>query len=165
MPKEKTSFKETFESFLDHKENLKVVSVASATQDGKPNSAAKLLVDIVAPNIVLFIDYKFTQTYANIQSNSRLSVSFMDDDSFTGYKLKGTCHILESGPEYQESSKAWEKRLTRYEAERIIRRSKGLYSARESEHALPKDFVLVKFIASEAALIKPDRVLRAVEKE
>lgn len=158
-------FKEIFDCFLEQNAKLKVLSVASCDQNGKPNSASKMLVDVIAPNRIYFLDYKFTQSYSNIHVNPQLSLSFMDDVNFTGYRLTGICQIMDSGPEYDEARKSWEKRLISYEADRIIRRITGHYSTKESENALPRDFVIVKFTAKEASVVKPDRVFRAQQVE
>lgn len=155
------NFEDIFDSFMQHKRSLKVISVASCDASGKPNSALKMLVDVVSPNRILFLDYKFTQTFANMGQNPRLSISFMDDDTFTGYRLTGTCGILESGKQFEQAKKSWEKRLISYEADRILKRIRGNYSTREAENLLPKDFVIVQFTALEASVIKPDRIFRS----
>ncbi len=155
------NFKQIFSNFADHQKELKVVSVASCDLNGKPNSAAKLLVEVAEPNRVFFLDYNHTQTYSNIKKNPQLSISFMDDAAFTGYRMTGFGEIIDSGKEYDAARKSWEKRLIGYEADRMVQRITGRYSTKESENTLPKDFVIVKFTAKEAAVIKPDRVLRA----
>ena len=156
------NFEEIFEEFMVHSKDLKVLHVASCGEKGKPNSAPKMLVDIEKPNKVFYLDYKFTQTYSNILKNNQISISFMDDRAFKGFRLTGPCQIVESGSEYEFAKKRWEKRVISYEAERLIARSKGFYSERHAEGALPKDFVIVKLVAGEAAVVKPDRVLRAL---
>ncbi len=153
-------FKEIFSQFLKKKKDLKVVSVASCNLKRVPNSAPKMLVDIDRPNCIFFLDYKFTRTYSNIRKNPQLSISFMDDDAFEGYRLTGTCKILETGEEYERIKKYWEKRVSFYTADRIIKRMKGYSTAREAEETLPKNFVVVKFLAKEGSVVKPDRVLR-----
>ena len=156
------NFQEIFNSFLEHEKELKVVSVASCDKSSKPNSAHKMLVDVHEPNVILFLDYNHTQTYGNMQANPQLSVSFMDDAGFAGYRLTGTAEVLKSGSkEFEEARKSWNKKLISYEADRIIRRVQGQYSTRNAENKLPPDFVIVKFIAKEASTIMPDRVLRA----
>ncbi|MBI2167834.1 MAG: pyridoxamine 5'-phosphate oxidase family protein [Candidatus Omnitrophica bacterium] len=154
-------FKDIFTQFLDHEERLKVISVASCDRRLTPNSAPKMLVDMVKPNRVFFLDYKFTRTYSNLCENPKISISFMDDDTFTGCRLTGTAEALESGRDYERAKKSWEKRLISYEADRILKRITGQYSTREAENTLPKDFVIVKFMGEEASMVKPDRVLRA----
>ncbi len=156
-------FKNIFEAFLSKEKELKVISVASCTKDAKPNSASKMLVNIKAPNMLYFLDYKVTQSYHNIQENPRISVSFMDDAAFTGYRLTGPCKLLESGPEFEAASKSWEKRLIAYEADRIVQRLTGRYSTREGEGSLPRDFVIVRLDADEGSVVKPGRVFRAAQ--
>jgi general stress protein 26 len=155
-------FNEIFQFFLMHNSTLKVISVASCDKEGKPNGAPKMLVDIMEPNAVFFLEYKFTRTYSNITENPQISLSFMDDPSFTGYRLTGTCEILTEGDEYEQTKIKWTERLGRYEVDRIIQRVKGLYSSKEAEENLPKDFEVIKVTAKEASIVKPDRVLRAI---
>jgi len=155
-------FEEIFQEFLDHRKQLKVIFVASCDEKGEPNSAPKMLVDTVKPDQVYYLDHKFTQTYTNITKNRRASLSFMDEPIFTGYRLTGTCQILDSGKDYEMAKEIWRKRLISYEAARMIDRIRGGFSAREAENVLPEDFVIVKLTAKEAAVVKPDRVLRAL---
>ena len=53
--------------------------------------------------------------------------------------------------------------MTSYQADRILKRLTGQFSTREAEDRLPPNFVIVKFVAQEGAVIKPDRVLRAAQ--
>lgn len=155
------TFQEIFQVFVHNKKHLKTLSVASCDLKGKPNSASKMLVDVLAPNQIFYLDYKFTQTYANLHQNPQLSLSFIDDANFTGYRLNGRGKELHAGPDLKRARKEWEARVIRYEADRMLKRITGHHSAREAENALPDDFVIVLFLAQEAAVIKPDRVLRA----
>lgn len=159
------NFKGIFDNFFQKKKDLKVISVASCTKKAEPNSASKMLVEISEPNLLYFLDYKTTQSYHNMTENPKISVSFMDDAHFTGYRLTGTCKILESGAEYDEVSKSWEKRQIGYEAERIIQRVTGRFSTREAEGHLPKDFVIVRLEAHDGSVVKPGRIFRAAAGE
>ena len=154
-------FDQIFKRFVEHGAKLKTISVASCDLEGVPNSASKMLIAIEPPNAVYFLDYKSTRTYSNSVANPRLSVSFMDDMHFLGYRLTGKGVVLESGEDYKKARQKWEKRLIRYEADRILQRVRGEYSARDAENVLPKDFVIIKLAAEEAAMIRPDRVFRA----
>lgn len=158
-------FGEIFNTFFEKKKDLKVISVASCTAQAEPNSASKMLVEIVKPNRLYFLDYKTTQSFHNISENPLISVSFMDDANFTGYRLTGSCKILESGPEYDEISKSWDKRLIGYEAERIVQRVTGRFSTREAEGHLPKDFVIMRLEARDGSVVKPGRIFRAAAGE
>lgn len=155
------NFEEIFASFKDHEKDMKVINVASCDKEGKPNSAAKMLMDVVEPNEIYFLDYRYTQTYSNVKENPQLSVSFMNDASFTGFRLTGPAEALDSGPQFEKVKKNWDRLLISYEADRILQRVMGRYSTKESESMLPRDFIIVKVVAKEAAVIKPDRVFRA----
>ncbi len=156
------AFDAIFESFSSHSLQLKVLHVATCDPQGKPNSAPKMLVDVVLPNRVYFLDYVYTQTYANIVANGQASVSFMDDAAFRGFRLTGNCQVLETGKELEQARQRWAKRLIRYEATRIIDRARGLFSEKEAENALPHDFIIIRLDAQEGSIVKPDRVLRAI---
>lgn len=158
---QKMEFKHIFAHFLDTKHHLKVIHVASSSRDCKPNSAAKMLVDVLAPNEILFLDHKYTQTYSNVKEIPTISISVMDDVEFKGYRLTGICTVMDSGKEYENAKKVWARRLITYEADRILQRVKGFHSAREAENSLPKDFVIIKLTATEAAVIQPGRVIKA----
>ncbi len=155
----KEGFRSIFRSFIEHRD-LKIVFVGSASPGGKPNTAPKLLVDIEMPNAVYYLDHFFTSTYRNVRRNPQASVAFMDDHKFTGFRLTGSCRPLRPGAEFSRVHTAWEKRLNRYLAARIVERIKGEGEAGMAEMDLPKDFVIMKVAAREAALVKPDRVLK-----
>ena len=154
-------FSEIFKHFLEYKDILKVITVASCDLSGNPNSAPKLLVDVVLPNHVYFLDYRYNKTYKNLEVNDRLSLSFMDERAFQGYRLTGLCRPLTDAKELGKARAIWEKRVERYVVDRIVERIKGHYSARTAEGDLPQDFVIMDFCATEAAVVKPDRVLLA----
>ena len=155
------AFRGIFRKFLAHRRH-KVVFVGSADRAGKPNAAPKMLVDIAWPNTVYFIDYRFTKTHRNLRNNPRASLAFMDDRTFTGFRLGGICRTLKAGPEFRQVRLNWENRLNRYLASRIVDRVKGDYAAGKAEMALPQNFIIMKFTAREAAVVEPDRVLRSL---
>ena len=156
-------FKEIFERFLEHQAHLKVIFVASADKNGQPNCAPKMLIEVVRPNKIFYLDYKSLRTHENILQNPRASLSIMHDRTFVGFRLNGFCQIVKSGAELKWAKEKWSRRVVAYEASRMVDRMKGIPSSREAEFALPKDFVLVKFIAEEGSMVKPDRVLRAIK--
>ncbi len=158
-------FKDIFSKFLQHQHHLKVIFVGSADKTGKPNCAPKMLIDVVKPNKVFYLDYKSLRTYSNILQNQRLSVSFMDDRSFMGFRLNGTCRLVQSGPEFKAAEEKWHQRVAAHEAARMVERLKGNFSTREAEATLPDNFVVVRFTAEEGAIVKPGRVFRALLKQ
>jgi general stress protein 26 len=155
------NFTEIFNHFLERSRDLKVLSIATADRSGIPNSASKMVIDVVAPNALYFLEYKPTRSYRNMMENPWVSVSFLDDASFTGFRMTGHAKVMESGPEFEAISMSWGKRVVRYEAERMIRRMQGHYSTKESESSLPQDYVLVRLNATDASVVKPGRIFRA----
>ncbi len=158
-------FPEIFQQFLERKNSLKTVFVASSDDFGRPNCAPKMLVDIVKPNKVFYVDFKFSRTFTNVHQNWQSSLSFMDDRNFTGFRLNGFSQVIDSGRDYQIIKEKWAQRVISHEADRLINRLKGIFSTHESEFTLPNDFVIIQFIAEEASLVKPDRVLNAIRKK
>ncbi len=136
--------------------------VASVDERGRPNCAPKMIVDIVKPNKVFYVDVKFSRTFANLDQNWETSVSFMDDKHFTGFRLNGYSQVIDSGKEYEIIKEKWGQKIAACETDRMIDRMKGIFSTRESEIMLPEDVAITKFIAEEAAIVKPDRVLKAM---
>lgn len=155
-------FGEIFQLFLDHQNSLEAVFVASSDENGLPNCAPKLLIAVAKPNIVYYVDYTFSRTFANVDQNWQSSLAFMDDKKFIGLRLSGFSQVIDSGREYILVNDKWAKKVTAYQAERIIERVKGIHSDLPHELVIPKNFVIVKFIAEEAAIVRPDRVLRAL---
>jgi hypothetical protein len=156
-------FDEIFEEFMTYARDLKVIHVATCGKNGVPNSAPKMLVEIAKPNRVIFLDYKFQRTYANVTQTGRASVSIMNDPAFKGFRLTGSCRVLEKGKDFEAAKQTWEKKVIGYEAERLIERLRGGYSSKHSEIMLPTDFVMVLLTAEEASAVHPERVLRAIQ--
>lgn len=160
-PTSPLEFPQIFRHFLDTRDLLKVITVATCDGQGNPNSAPKLLVDVIAPNKIYYLDYPYNRSFCNLQENNRLSMSFIDERAFQGYRLSGICSQLTESAELSKARKAWEKRADRYVVDRIVERIKGYSSAREAEGSLPQDYVIMEFLAKEAAVVKPDRALLA----
>lgn len=161
QPVSSVEFPQIFRHFLDTKELLKVITVASCDAHGNPNSAPKLLIDVIAPNRIYYLDYPYNRTYCNLQQNNRLSLSFMDERAFQGYRLSGVSKPLTDPAELAKARSVWGKRADRYVVDRIVERIKGHASAREAEGHLPQDYVIMEFLAKEAAVVKPDRAVLA----
>lgn len=159
-------FREIFRQFLEHRQRLKAVFVASSDAAARPNCTPKLLVDIIKPNKVFYIDIKSSQSYRNVQQNWQTSLSFMDEKTFTGFKLIGRAQVLDAGgPEFISVKEEWYKRATAYEAERMVERIKGVFSGYVREITIPEDFVIMKFFAESASIAKPGRILAAMHRD
>lgn len=138
-----------FQEFMDRRMHLKAVYVASSDEDGQPNCAPAIVIDIVKPDKVYFIDFKSSYTYANLRCNKLMSLAFMDNKSFSGFKLNGSSEVLEEGGEYELLKSKLLKKISAYQAERMIERITGILSRQPAEMTLPPDYVIVKFTARE----------------
>jgi len=154
-------FSKLFTNFWQHRDHAKVIFVGSCGSNRKPNVAPKMLVDIVKPNKVFYIDYAFTQSYTNLLQNKHMSLAIMDDRAFRGLRFNGQAKILKKGREFKAVQKKWDQKICHYEAMRMVDRIRGQRSARRAENSLPEDFVIVKFTVREASEVHPDRIIRA----
>ena len=157
-------FGDIFHQFLELRNHAKVIFVGSSDENGQPNCAPKMLIDIAKPNKVFYIDFKSSQTSLNIQQNWQSSIAIMEDKTFTGYRLNGFSQIVDSGHEFLFVKEKWTQKVIAYEAERMIERIKGIFSPRPPEITLPEDFIIIKFVAEDASIVKPDRIFRAIRK-
>lgn len=155
-------FEEIFLQFIERRQRLKAVFLGTADEYNQPNCAPKLLADIIKPNRVFYIDFKSSQSYKNLEQNWNASLSIMDEKTFTGYKLKGFCHMIDSGREFMLVKEKWAQRATAYEAEWMLDRIKGVARDFPQTNQLPTDFVVMRFIAEEAVEVNTDRVYKAM---
>ena len=142
------SLKKRFQPFLERRGWLKVIYVATCDENGDPNCAPRLIIDIKEPDKIFYIDFKSSHTYTNICRTGSVSLAFMDEKDFIGFKINGFSEPLYSGEEFEGLKKTWAKIANTYHAERIIERIKGIISGRIGEIPLPDDYVFVKFIAT-----------------
>jgi diguanylate cyclase (GGDEF)-like protein len=142
-------FKEQFKAFIGRRGWLKVIYVATCNNSGQPNCAPRLVVDIAEPNKIFYIDFKLSQSHANICLNKKASIAFMDEKSLISFKISGFCETIDSGKEFETVKATWTKIVNSYHAERIIERITGGISGRVGEIFLSEDYVFVKFSAKE----------------
>ena len=139
-----------FQEFLEYRPELKTIYVGSSDENGEPNCAPRMLIDILKPNLVFFIDFKSSKTYTNLQKNNRMSLAFMDTKTFVAFKLNGFSQLMYSGLEIELAEKKLAQIINSYHAERIIERIKGIFSDQPRELELPDDYVIIKFVAEES---------------
>lgn len=142
--------KQIFQEFIDHRRQLQVVYVATSDENGQPNCAPAIVIDIVKPNKVYYVDFKSSRTYANLAMNKQTSLAFLEEKSFLGLKLNGWSEVLEKGSEYKRLKNKLLSKINTYDAEQCIERVKGVVSHLPAEMTLPTDYVIIKFVANES---------------
>jgi uncharacterized pyridoxamine 5'-phosphate oxidase family protein len=139
---------------LEEKENLlqnylpflskgKFVNVATCNLQHMPNVAPKLIAK-VEKNIIYLIDYIVGSTYSNLSENPRVSISFIDEKSLTGYQLNGTVNLLEKGKEHDALAEEFQQIKTQLTVERILFNVRTGAKTPPPELALPEEFVIIQ---------------------
>ncbi|OIO35243.1 MAG: hypothetical protein AUJ74_07315 [Candidatus Omnitrophica bacterium CG1_02_44_16] len=121
--------------FLPFLAKGKFVNVATCSDERMPNVAPKLIAK-TEKNIIYLIDYVIGKTYSNLKENPRVSLSFINDRTLTGYQMNGSVDILEFGEEFEKFIEEFQKIKTDFTVERI------LLNVRTGEKAIPLDLSL-----------------------
>jgi predicted pyridoxine 5'-phosphate oxidase superfamily flavin-nucleotide-binding protein len=128
------------------------ISMATADKEGTPNSAPKLLLKIDG-HIAYFIDYTIGRTAQNLRSNPKISMSFIDLKTFSGYILHGRAEIIESGQIYEECLKDLQRREIQLSVERVIEAVRSDDARKVFELGIPEKFLVYKIEIKEAVEI------------
>ncbi|HAJ57003.1 MAG TPA: hypothetical protein DCL35_04460 [Candidatus Omnitrophica bacterium] len=121
----------------------KFVNVATCSYERMPNVAPKLIAKAHS-NIIYLVDYVLGRTFSNLLENPRVSVSFIDDRTLTGYQLNGTVDILEEGEEFKRLAEEFQQIKTKFTVERILFNLRSGEKASPLEFSLPEKFAILK---------------------
>ncbi len=92
-------------SFFENKRDPKMIFVATAGSDGKPNVAAKgLFVKLLGDDELVYADIYSKKTLQNLTENPVAAVAAVNVRDFTGYQFKGPVEILTEGPLFDEAA-------------------------------------------------------------
>ncbi len=75
----------------------KMAWVATAANDGVPNTTPKGTVRIIDEEHIAFADLFSRKTRANLQENPHVAITVIDEKSHKGYQIKGSAQMLASG--------------------------------------------------------------------
>ena len=92
-----TSIPKEVQAFMEGK----TAWVATASPDGTPNATPKGSVRVVDEEHVVFADLFSRKTRQNLQANPMVSIAVVDTGTATGYQVKGTAEMLDSGPLFE----------------------------------------------------------------
>ncbi len=121
----------------------KFVNVATCSLEKMPNVAPKLVIK-TEKNIIYFIDYVIGRTFLNLKENPRISLSFIDQRTLTGYQLNGSVDIIDKGVELENFVEDFQKIKTSFTVERILYNLRSAEKASALEFALPERFAVLK---------------------
>jgi len=128
------------------------ISVATSDLSGRPNAAPKFLLK-VENNLIFLIDYTQGKTWENLKKNPRVSLSFMDTESLTGYQINGGVKIIDKGPAYNKIFKELLQKEIDLSCRRIIEGVVHEKGHKSFEVAIPDKVVIFKIEIEEIAEI------------
>jgi predicted pyridoxine 5'-phosphate oxidase superfamily flavin-nucleotide-binding protein len=100
------------------------VSLATCNFSGRPNAAPKFLLKADEEHVYI-VDYTISTTYQNLKLNPRVSISFIDARTLTGYQLNGAVAIIEKGPVFDQMHKDLIDKEIRLTAQHLIEDVRG----------------------------------------
>jgi len=121
----------------------KFVNVATCNEERMPNVAPKLIAK-VDHNLVYLVDYVMGSTYTKLKTNPRVSLSFVDEKTLTGYQLNGAVTVVSSGEEFERLSEEFQQIKTNFTVERILFNVRTGEKASPLDISLPEKFVILK---------------------
>lgn len=130
-------------SFLPFMSKGKFVNVSTCNMERMPNVAPKLVAKI-EKNILYLIDYVMGKTYSNLKVNPRVSLSFFDERTLTGYQLNGSVTVIENGEEFDKLAEEFQKIKTDFNVERILYNVRSGIRSRPLDFSMPENFAVLK---------------------
>lgn len=130
-------------SFLPFLSKGKFVNVSTCNMERMPNVAPKLVAKVEG-NVLYLIDYVMGKTYANLKSNPRVSLSFFDESTLTGYQLNGSVTVIENGEEFEKFADEFQRIKTDFNIERILYNVRTGGRSRPLDFSMPENFAVLK---------------------
>lgn len=147
-------------SYLPFLSMGRYVNVATCNLQHMPNVAPKLIAK-AEKNVVYLIDYVVGTTCANLKENPRVSISFIDEKTLTGYQLNGSVNLLEEGEEFDALAREFQHIKTNLTVERILFNVRSGVKTSPPELALPERFVIIEVKIFEIVEISASGGLRS----
>ncbi len=129
--------------FLPFLSKGKFVNVATCSNERMPNVAPKLIAK-TEKNIIYIIDYVIGKTYSNLKENPRVSLSFINERTLTGYQMNGSVDVIESGEEFNVFIEEFQKIKTDFTVERILLNVRTGEKATPLDLSMPDKFAILK---------------------
>ena len=142
--------------------NQDFVIVSTIDKNGRPHGSSKGIVQIQKKGRVYLFDLYKARTYKNLQSNTNISITAVDEHKFEGYCLKGKAQLVAGGALTAQTIKAWEEKIAGRITKRMIgniREDKVI--TRHSEALLPRPQYLIMMEVEEIVDLIPQNLRRA----
>ena len=130
---------------IDTLEKSEFINVATCDFNGKPNAAPKFVLK-VSGNFVYLVDYTIGTTWRNVRVNPKVSLSFVDHNTLTGYQLNGEACIVDKGPAYKKMRKEMHDKEIRLTTKHIIEDVRGGVEHETFEVLIRDQFIILKVL-------------------
>jgi uncharacterized pyridoxamine 5'-phosphate oxidase family protein len=139
------------------------VIVSTLDPGGTIHCAAKGLVAVEEKGKLYLIDLYRKTTFNNLQNNSTISITAVDEHEFIGYTLKGKAKIVEREKIKEEIIRNWEEGIIRRISSRVIKNIKReLKSLHHPESRFPHPEYLIEMEIREIVDLTPHHLKRSV---
>lgn len=89
---------------------MKVIPVATASKDGRPNVVPMTFVKVLDDSTVLVADNFMNKSAKNLEDNPLVAIPVWDTKTKQAFQIQGTAEIVRSGPAFDEMV-AWVQAL------------------------------------------------------
>ena len=142
-------------------ENQSFVIVSTIDNNGIPHSSCKGIVEIQKEGRVYLFDLYKARTYKNLQSNTNINITAVDEHKFEGYCLKGQARIVAGRALTAQTIKAWEEKIAGRITKRMIRNIReDKVITRHSEALLPRPEYMIMMEVEEIVDLIPQNLRR-----
>jgi general stress protein 26 len=137
------------------------VIISTIDHDGGIHNSCKGIADIDPDGWIYLIDVYRARTFKNLQDNTKISITAVDEHKFKGYCLKGQAKIVVVTDLSQEVIDKWETRLAGRITKRVLANiSQDKSQKSHPEALLPKPEYLIAVKVAEIIDLAPVSLAR-----
>ena len=112
--------KEISKGLIYFLESQPFVVVSTLDEKNRIHCSAKGIANIEEKGEIYIIDLYKASTFNNIKKNPTISITAIDEKSFTGYTIKGKAHIVDKEVIRGDIVKKWEEKVVNRISKRVI---------------------------------------------
>jgi hypothetical protein len=105
-------------------QNQGCVIVSTIDKNGFVHNACKGIIKINRNGKIYVLDLYRGKTFENLNANSHISITSIDEHKFTGYCLKGRAEVVTQAQFSPDIIKAWEAKITSRLTQRLLKNMK-----------------------------------------
>jgi predicted pyridoxine 5'-phosphate oxidase superfamily flavin-nucleotide-binding protein len=139
------------------------VIVTTLDPDGSPHNSCKDIIRISRGGRIYLLDLYLRATFNNLKNNPRMCIAQVNEDTFTGYCLKGTGRSIKIKKLTPLIMNVWQRKITSRITNRIIRnlkKEKGQGSHPES--LLPRPEYIIVMDVKEIIDLTPQHIKQRI---